>query len=390
MSKYYSYLNTAKKILHQYQGDEPFSSFLKKFFSEQKKYGSGDRKAISHLCYCFFRLGKALRSISIDEQILTGLFLCSNTENELLENLRPVWNQKAALPVKEKIKLLDNHFSFADIFAWAEELSEGIEAKSFAFSHLFQPRLYVRMRPGFEDTVKKKLTDAAIQFEQINQSCLSLPNTTKIDSLLVANKEVVIQDLNSQKVAELFPVRLGRPGGVQVWDCCAGSGGKSILAFDLNPKIILAVSDARASIIQNLKKRFERAGIKNYHSFVADLTINKSQLHHLKPEIIIADVPCTGSGTWSRSPEQLYFFQKEKIKYYSQLQQKILSNVVENLSAGGHLVYSTCSVFKKENEDQVEFLQKEFGLELIKAELLKGYDIKADSLFAALLKKPTA
>src|SRR2546430_1733752 len=56
MGRYHSYLNTAKKILQQYKGEEPFSSFIKKFFSAEKKYGSKDRKQITHLCYCFLRL----------------------------------------------------------------------------------------------------------------------------------------------------------------------------------------------------------------------------------------------------------------------------------------------------------------------------------------------
>lgn len=52
----------------------------------------------------------------------------------------------------------------------------------------------------------------------------------------------------------------------------------------------------------------------------------------------------------------------------------------------GYLLYITCSVFKKENEDMVSFIQQQ-GFELVKMELLKGYDIKADSMFAALLRK---
>ena len=58
------------------------------------------------------------------------------------------------------------------------------------------------------------------------------------------------------------------------------------------------------------------------------------------------------------------------------------------LKPGGHLLYITCSVFKKENEENVSFIKENFHFDLIKMEVLKGYDKKADTLFAALLKKP--
>jgi 16S rRNA (cytosine967-C5)-methyltransferase len=57
---------------------------------------------------------------------------------------------------------------------------------------------------------------------------------------------------------------------------------------------------------------------------------------------------------------------------------------VKSLRAGGFLVYITCSVFKNENEEVVEFIQEQLSLQLINMEYLKGYDQKADSLFTAL------
>ncbi len=82
---FYSYLNSAIQILGAYHGEEPFALFLKKYFSQNNKYGSKDRKQISHLCYCYFRLGRSLLKISIEERILIGLFLCSNEPKAVLE-----------------------------------------------------------------------------------------------------------------------------------------------------------------------------------------------------------------------------------------------------------------------------------------------------------------
>jgi 16S rRNA (cytosine967-C5)-methyltransferase len=152
--------------------------------------------------------------------------------------------------------------------------------------------------------------------------------------------------------------------------------------------IRLTVSDTRKNILENLKKRFTKAGIKNYHSFVSDLSISRPQQSILeKQDLIIADVPCSGSGTWARTPEQLYFFTKKKIDDYAILQQKIVSNAIKVLNENGYLLYITCSVFKKENEDNMDFIQKNLNLQLIKSEYLQGDQMQADTLFAALFKK---
>ena len=154
-------------------------------------------------------------------------------------------------------------------------------------------------------------------------------------------------------------------------------------------QIELIASDIRESIIANLKKRFQKAGIRKYESFVIDLTKDSTEhsIINIQPSIIIADVPCSGSGTWGRTPEQLYYFDEKRIDQYATLQKKIVSNVIPHLKQNGYLIYITCSVFRKENEEVVNFIREKFNLEIIRMELLNGYDEKADTMFAALLKR---
>src|SRR6266513_5732875 len=108
MSYYHSYLNNAAQILKQYNGKEPFALFLKKYFSVNKKFGSNDRKQISHLCYCYFRLGKSLLNISIEERILFSLFLCSSKPNEMLQQLKPEWNKNVNKSLEEKCSMFNS------------------------------------------------------------------------------------------------------------------------------------------------------------------------------------------------------------------------------------------------------------------------------------------
>src|SRR5258706_7089975 len=387
MSRYHSYLNSAVQIVNQYNGNEPFVSFLKKHFSADKKYGSKDRKQISHLCDCYLRIGKMKMEWPVNERILAGLFLCSSQSNEVLQQLKPEWNPEVASAVKQKLSFLSATGNTNDIFQFTNELSGDIAKEEFILSHLKQPDFFLRLRPGKEKSVKDKLKNAGIDFEIISKECIALPNSSKADSMIEFNREAVVQDYSSQRVGEFFT--LVRPGrSDKVWDCCAGSGGKSILLNDLYPGVDLTVSDIRESILVNLKKRFKEAGITKYKSTVTDLTGSDFKSWVSGFDLIIADVPCTGSGTWSRTPEQLYYFMEEKMEEYASLQKKIASNVIPHLQPGGSLLYITCSVFKKENENIVEFIKQNFHLQLIKIEVLKGYDKKADTMFAALLKQP--
>ncbi len=151
--------------------------------------------------------------------------------------------------------------------------------------------------------------------------------------------------------------------------------------------IDLTVSDARSTILHNLQARFERAKISQYNAFQADLSTSTFKTTDKAYDLVICDAPCTGSGTWSRTPEQLYFFGTDKITLFTALQKKISHNIIKAIKPGGYLLYITCSLFKRENEEIVSLLLAENeSLVLVKQELLKGYHQKSDTMFAALIQ----
>lgn len=388
---FHRYLNYAISILNEYNGEEPFHLYLKKYFSANKKHGSKDRKQITSLCYDYFRVALAVSSeISIEEKLLLAIFLVEKKPSALLEKLKPGWNEAIHENISSKIEMVKDHFALEKVFPFQDEASKQINIGDFSLSFLMQPKLFIRIRPGYKNIVSDKLKSAQISFEKINDNCLAFSNNEKVSDIIKIDKEAVIQDYNSQRTLDLFTSHIKHQASdISLWDCCAASGGKSILAFDLLKNIWLTVSDTRKNILENLKKRFEKAGIKNYDSFVSDLSISLPQQRIFeKQDLIIADVPCSGSGTWARTPEQLYFFPKKKIDEYAVLQQKIVSNAIECLKENGYLLYITCSVFKKENEENVAFFQKNLNLQLLKYEYLEGYEMQADTMFAALFKRP--
>lgn len=368
--KYDNQLRYASQIVKQYNGQVPLSSWLKDYFRENRQMGSRDRKTISEMVYGYYRLG-ALQFDSVETRLLSYIGV-TDTLPELKDYFFP---GSTSQPVVDTDK----------IFPYTSHLSPGVERHSFSASFLTQPNLFLRIRPGRENAVLQKLKEHQVPFELCGESCLALANATKIESVLDVNADVVIQDKSSQATGDFIKTAAVHLISFNVWDCCAASGGKSILAYDLLPNVRLTVSDIRQSIIQNLKKRFLTAGIHHYNAFVSDLTTSNSGVAPSSFDLIIADVPCSGSGTWARTPEQLHFFTENKITHYANLQRQIVTNVIPALKRGGFLLYITCSVFNEENEKMVEYLATEQPqLELVNAALIKGYHSKADTLFAAL------
>lgn len=390
MSRFNSYINTASQLIKNYKGETPFAIFLRNYFAANKKYGARDRKQIASLCYNYFRIGFAIDNEPIEKRILLGFFLCETSPSELLEKLMPEWNEVISLSIDEKINFLNSLIKIDDIFPFKEALSNNIDTHLFCKSYLIQPDLFLRIRPKTRVGFLKKLEKSSLEYIIKNEDCLVLPTTSKVEDYFIIDKEVVVQDYNSQRVFDFLKLynTISFTTFPSAWDCCAASGGKSILLSDIfNQKINLTVSDIRPSIILNLHQRFNKAGIKSYNYFIAD--IEKAGFQHPieETDIIVCDAPCTGSGTWGRTPEHLRYFKYESIETFSNLQKKIATNVIPHLKTNGLFVYITCSVFKKENEDVVDFLTTTFKVEVLQMEVLKGYDKKADSMFVAVLRK---
>ena len=140
--------------------------------------------------------------------------------------------------------------------------------------------------------------------------------------------------------------------------------------------------------MENFKERLPKQFAKQVTFNVANLTIPSTKSNHALYDGMLADVPCSGSGTWSRNPENLAFFDENQLPAYRTNQEHIVTEAIKHLRSGGTLVYMTCSVFAIENEDMVAFILQNLNLVLVHSELVKGYENKADSMFYAIFRKP--
>jgi 16S rRNA (cytosine967-C5)-methyltransferase len=380
-------LKTFQRILGSYPAETPLSKFLPGFYRQNKQMGSTDRKVASRLIYNYFRLGKALFNTPTEDRLIVAEFLCNNQINSFLQHFKPEWALCIAFDIDEKIKLVKTaypDFKLADVFPWSAELSDGIDKDAFLKSFFIQPDLFIRVRKGFEQHVKALLTKESIVFKDEGNGCLALPNGIRLENIFPQQNWFEVQDLSSQQTAQYF-----KPQKWEAWwDACAASGGKSLLLHELQPDLKLVVSDIRESILANLDERFQQAGLIKYQRKVIDLTQNVDpELANYAFDGIILDAPCSGSGTWGRTPEMISQFQPQKIEFFQRLQQTIAANVVKYLKPGKPLIYITCSAFKLENEAAVNFMVKELGMRVEEHAVLKGYENKADTMFVTRLVK---
>lgn len=388
-NKYDNQLKTFLRILQAYPKNMQLARFLPGYFRENKQMGSGDRRTASRLLYNLFRLGRACSHLPDGERIVLAEFLCEGTSSLFLAHLNPELFAQADQSLPGRIAYLEQaNFGFVldEVYPFTDHFSEGIDKRGFLTSLFVQPDLFIRIHPGKDAHVKNKLDQAEIKYREIAENTLALPNGVKLDQLFpeVANGTGLfeVQDLSSQHAGTFF-----EPQPYDYWwDSCAASGGKSLHLFHQQRNIKLLVSDVRENILFNLDERFKRAGLTAYQKKILDLTQDPMlYLHSYMFDGIILDAPCTGSGTWGRSPELISQFDTRQILSFQRLQRSIAGNLIKFLKPGKPLIYITCSAFKEENEANVEYLVKTYDLKLEKQEVIKGYERKADSMFVARL-----
>jgi len=161
----------------------------------------------------------------------------------------------------------------------------------------------------------------------------------------------VIQDEASQLVAAL----VGR--GAHVLDCCAAPGGKTLAIADRNVQAEIAAVEFhphRARMLRRLMLAHlarSAVGVSTISVIAADAV---DMPFAASFDRVLADVPCSGTGTLSRNPEIKWRLTTEDLTDLHVRQLAILSSAMAQVVAGGRLIYSTCSLEREENEDVVE------------------------------------
>ena len=357
-------------LINGYDGSISLQQYLKNWFRENKNAGSRDRKIYTALVYNYFRLKGAATKYHQQSLVIQAARL-----DEITNSLYEVWSVEPEFEAQA--------IAAGQWFPLEEHISPLIDKPSFFKAIQSQAAVFIRVKQAMMEEVKKECTNKDYLFTTIGNTLRFEKNYPLTDMKTFANGDFEIQDIASQQTIQLI-----QPNKNEAWwDCCAGSGGKALMVMAQQPQIQLFVSDVRKSIMDNLKERFNRNGIMNYNGLIVDLTISDSFKRLPLFDGIIADVPCSGSGTWSRTPEWLSFFDAALLDEHVSRQRTIVENICTQLKPGGRLIYLTCSVFSDENESNVNYFTTKLPLTLKEQHYFQCSDMGGDTLFGAVLVK---
>ncbi len=280
---------------------------------------------------------------------------------------------------------------------WCDEF--GLErAKKALAASLGAPPIYLRTNTT-KVTSEELLAALSEEGVRAAQSGI-LPTALTIDSAAPQNTNAYkhglfhVQDISSQ----LCAIAVGAERGERVLDVCAAPGGKTFtLAEIMEGEGEIVSCDIRPKRAGLVKSGAERLGLKNVRAKANDATAYNENMGEF--DRVLCDVPCSGFGVIRRKPE-IRFKKPDEVLQLPKIQFKIASTSAGYLRRGGTLVYSTCTLFKEENENVVKRLINECGLvpEKLPPELLKYSkdsfsvtllpgEINSDGFYFARLRK---
>ena len=155
---------------------------------------------------------------------------------------------------------------------------------------------------------------------------------------------VRLQDEGSQLVAELAP------RGSTILDCCAAPGGKTLILAERNPDAKIVACESSPQRMAQLRERLAELGDRVQCRLADASTLEDISVY----DVVLVDVPCSGTGTLGRNPEIRHRLQPADLPRQAERQRNILRAAIRSVRKGGHVLYSTCSLELEENEEVVD------------------------------------
>lgn len=190
----------------------------------------------------------------------------------------------------------------------------------------------------------------------------------------------VVQDIASMSVCCMADIKKND----RVLDVCAAPGGKSIQAADMGADVISRdLSESKTDIIRENAIRCKTDNIKIE---VFDATVLDENLIN-SMDVVIADVPCSGLGVLGRKSDIRFKTLPEDLDTLPVVQRQIIDTAVSYVKKNGILMYSTCTLNRKENEEQVRYIIENYPFELEKEHLFIPGVEPADGFYVAKLRR---
>lgn len=260
--------------------------------------------------------------------------------------------------------------------AWRNSLGAKADEVARAMTDRAPVWLRVNARRGTQEQAAEALArdGIAVEASDIQPGALRISAHERRLSQSAAYRDglVELQDLSPQIACAMLPLR---PGD-RVLDFCAGGGGKSLALAAREPGARFLAHDASAARMGDLPARARRAG--------AAIRVIDNPRDPV--DLVVADVPCSGSGTWRRGPDAKWRLSDLDLAALVATQAEILDRVAGLVRPGGHLAYMTCSLLAAENSGQIAgFLDRHPQFLLLQDRLMTPLDA-GDGFYLALLR----
>ena len=320
--------------------------------------------------------------------------------------LRNIARQKGALTdlsgIKDRIVRMSLEYSVPEWIVRYFCDNYGEEAAVRAFEHYLTPsKTFIRCNSSkiSPDGLCARLNARGIDTERTDiERCMSISGYSSLNSIPeFADGLFSVQDMSSIMAGEIAEIH----GDERVLDMCAAPGGKSLniadrlaaaktgVAETAGPGALcggqVIACDISEQKVRMIDENIARSGFTNIRTAVSDATVFVPDYENAF-DIVIADVPCSGLGIIGRKPDIKYNMTPEGQKELVTLQRRILDNAVQYVKSGGQLLFSTCTVNRAENEENVEYIAAK-GFEcVVQRQLLPGEN-GADGFFYARMIK---
>lgn len=369
-------LNVLQKVIQQnFYSDKA----LEYAFKSNKKLGKRDRQIIAETVYNIVRYYYLFEYLTQTNDLIKIIhFYLENSDLKLLQNSKDI---------PQRIKLSYNE----DL--WESALQQ------------IPPKIWLTEATALNNpaplvirtnTLKTSKGELKLKLQELGVE--TIENHDIPEALIIQNKQYLsqnelfkqglyeFQDLSSQKVAHFIPYDILQ-NAKRIIDACAGAGGKSLhLSALMKNKGQIISLDTDEKKLKELTKRAARAGANNIQ--IKSISSSKviKRLYQ-SADILLLDVPCSGTGVIKRNPDTKLKFSNKKYTELLTIQQSILKNYTTMLKPNGHLLYVTCSIFPEENENQIKRFLKNFPQYQLLKEQYVYPSYGFDGFYMALLEK---
>lgn len=341
-ARYQAILDLISEI---FKDESPADNIINNYLRERKYIGSSDRRFITETVWKIIRNRRKLEfdaGSNVPRKIL--MTYLKDEDLELIFGAGEYAPEALSKEEKSWIKSLNDEVYPPDVEA---------ECPKWLFDKILDVALLkslnetasadLRINTKNRQTMIEKLRGEGLFFAPTPYSPIGIRSSERVNlNNCIAYKEgeVEVQDEASQLAAILCDVSEEH----KTIDYCAGAGGKSLaIAYLLNNKGKIEAHDIDWHRLEQIKPRLERLNIKNVEP-VREITCTDY-------DRFIIDAPCSGTGTWRRSPDAKYRMSQKKLNELNKIQSELLDIAYQKTKIGGRIIYITCSILRDEDED---------------------------------------